>query len=96
MLEETLEQQAAHRSETKTWDAAVVGAGYVGVPLAHTLAGAGRSVLLIDVSPEVVDALNRGESHITDVPSDELAPLVETAAFARPRSTTSSETPTRS
>jgi UDP-N-acetyl-D-glucosamine dehydrogenase len=55
----------------------VVGAGYVGVPLAHTLATAGRSVLLIDVSENVVDALNRGQSHITDVPSEELASLVE-------------------
>jgi UDP-N-acetyl-D-glucosamine dehydrogenase len=76
MLEETLQPQAEHDQETKTWDAAVVGAGYVGVPLAHTLAAAGRSVLLIDVSPDLVAALNRGESHITDVPSAELAPLV--------------------
>ena len=53
-----------------------MGAGYVGVPLAHTLAQAGRSVLLIDVSPEVVDGINRGVSHIIDVPSEELAPLV--------------------
>jgi UDP-N-acetyl-D-glucosamine dehydrogenase len=76
MLEETLEQQAEQEPETKTWDAAVVGAGYVGVPLAHTLAEAGRSVLLIDISAELVAALNRGESHITDVPSEKLAPLV--------------------
>ncbi|HET6642444.1 MAG TPA: nucleotide sugar dehydrogenase [Gaiellaceae bacterium] len=77
MLEETIEPQTQQEPETRTWDAAVVGAGYVGVPLAHTLATAGRSVLLIDVSEEVVAALNRGESHIQDVPSEELAPLVE-------------------
>jgi UDP-N-acetyl-D-glucosamine dehydrogenase len=76
MLEEALEQQTRTEPETKPWDAAVVGAGYVGVPLAHILAGAGRSVLLIDISEEVVAALNRGESHIVDVPSEELAPLV--------------------
>jgi UDP-N-acetyl-D-glucosamine dehydrogenase len=76
MLEETLQQQREDEPEVKPWDAAVVGAGYVGVPLAHTLASAGRSVLLIDVSSDVVAALNRGESHITDVPSAELAPLV--------------------
>jgi UDP-N-acetyl-D-glucosamine dehydrogenase len=76
MLEETLQPQTDQERETKTWDAAVVGAGYVGVPLAHTLAAAGRSVLLIDVSTDVVAALNRGESHITDVASAELAPLV--------------------
>jgi UDP-N-acetyl-D-glucosamine dehydrogenase len=33
-------------------------------------------VLVVDVTDDVVDALNRGESHITDVPSATLAPLV--------------------
>jgi UDP-N-acetyl-D-glucosamine dehydrogenase len=77
VLEETIEPQTQREPDTRAWDAAVVGAGYVGVPLAHTLATAGRSVLLIDVSENVVDALNRGQSHITDVPSEELAALVE-------------------
>jgi UDP-N-acetyl-D-glucosamine dehydrogenase len=77
MLEERTEPQTPGTHETKTWDAAVVGAGYVGVPLAHTFATAGRSVLLIDVSQEVVDGINGGKSHIIDVPSEELAPLVE-------------------
>ena len=77
MLEERTEPLAPQSQDAKTWDAAVVGAGYVGVPLAHTLATAGRSVLLIDVSPEVVDGINRGVSHIIDVPSEELAPLVQ-------------------
>ena len=76
MLDQRTERETITEPETKTWDAAVVGAGYVGVPLAHTLAAAGRSVLLVDVSEEVVSALNRGESHIVDVPSERLAPLV--------------------
>jgi UDP-N-acetyl-D-glucosamine dehydrogenase len=76
MLERTVETELQQEPETKTWDAAVVGAGYVGVPLAHTLAAAGRSVLVIDVAGDVVAALNRGESHIKDVPSATLAPLV--------------------
>jgi UDP-N-acetyl-D-glucosamine dehydrogenase len=77
VLEETIEPQTEQEPTTRTWDAAVVGAGYVGVPLAHTLAAAGRSVLLIDVSENTVEALNRGQSHITDVPSEELASLVQ-------------------
>jgi UDP-N-acetyl-D-glucosamine dehydrogenase len=76
MLERTVDTELQPERETKTWDAAVVGAGYVGVPLAHSLAAAGRSVLVVDVADDVVDALNRGESHITDVPSATLAPLV--------------------
>jgi UDP-N-acetyl-D-glucosamine dehydrogenase len=59
------------------WDIAVVGAGYVGMPHAHAFAQAGRRVVLIDVLPHVVDAINRGESHISDVPSEALRPLVE-------------------
>src|SRR5918996_1396501 len=55
---------------------AIVGAGYVGVPLAQVFADAGRNVLLVDVNEQVVAALNRGESHIEDVPSDVLGPLV--------------------
>ncbi|HKN62723.1 MAG TPA: 3-hydroxyacyl-CoA dehydrogenase NAD-binding domain-containing protein, partial [Gaiellaceae bacterium] len=64
-------------AEGSNYDVAVVGAGYVGVPLAATFAEAGCKVLLVDVVEDVVAALNRGESHIADVPSDRLAPLVE-------------------
>jgi UDP-N-acetyl-D-glucosamine dehydrogenase len=58
-------------------DVAIVGAGYVGMPLARVFAGAGRTVVLRDVKPEVVEAVNRGESHIGDVPSGELKKLVD-------------------
>jgi UDP-N-acetyl-D-glucosamine dehydrogenase len=58
-------------------DVAIVGAGYVGVPLAQVFTEAGRNVLLVDVSAERVAMLNRGESDIDDVPSDVLAGLVE-------------------
>jgi UDP-N-acetyl-D-glucosamine dehydrogenase len=67
---------------TRTWDVAIVGAGYVGVPLAHTFATAGRSVVVIDASEEVVSRLNEGVSHIKDVPSDDLAPLVREKRIA--------------
>ncbi|HZS29735.1 MAG TPA: nucleotide sugar dehydrogenase [Gaiellaceae bacterium] len=59
------------------FDVAVIGAGYVGVPLAATFAEAGQRVLVLDVVEDVVAALNRGESHIEDVPSERLAALVE-------------------
>jgi UDP-N-acetyl-D-glucosamine dehydrogenase len=75
MIERT-EASAPAAAPARTWDVAIVGAGYVGVPLAHTFAGAGRRVLLVDVVQKVVDALNRGESHIEDIADEELAPLV--------------------
>jgi UDP-N-acetyl-D-glucosamine dehydrogenase len=58
-------------------DIVVVGAGYVGMPHAHTFAEAGKKVVLVDLLQAVVDAINRGESHIPDVPSDVLKPLVD-------------------
>jgi len=64
-------------SEGASYDIAVVGAGYVGVPLAATFAEAGCRVVVVDVLEDVVARLNRGESHIEDVPSERLAPLVE-------------------
>jgi UDP-N-acetyl-D-glucosamine dehydrogenase len=58
-------------------DVAIIGAGYVGVPLAQVFADAGRTVVLVDVKADVVDALNRGESHIEDVPSEQLKAHVD-------------------
>jgi UDP-N-acetyl-D-glucosamine dehydrogenase len=58
-------------------DVAIVGAGYVGMPLAQAFAQAGKTVVLVDVKPEVVEGINRGESHIVDVPSGELKQLVD-------------------
>jgi UDP-N-acetyl-D-glucosamine dehydrogenase len=58
-------------------DVAIVGAGYVGLPLAKVFAEAGKNVVLRDVQPQVVDAVNSGESHIGDVPSGELKKLVD-------------------
>src|SRR3954452_11573260 len=57
-------------------DVAIVGAGYVGVPLAQVFAEAGKAVVLVDVDEERVAMLNRGESYIEDVPSEALAKLV--------------------
>ena len=57
-------------------DVAIVGAGYVGVPLAQVFAAAGRTVVLVDVDASRVERLGRGESYIEDVPSEELARLV--------------------
>jgi len=58
-------------------DVAIVGAGYVGVPLAQVFAAAGQKVVLVDVDPKRVEQLNRGESYIEDVSPETLKPLVE-------------------
>jgi UDP-N-acetyl-D-glucosamine dehydrogenase len=81
MTEPGLKADSAETA-TRTWDVAIVGAGYVGVPLAHLLAGSGKSVLLVDIAEEVVAGLNRGESHIEDVPDEALGPLVAEGRIA--------------
>jgi UDP-N-acetyl-D-glucosamine dehydrogenase len=67
---------SARADEPATFDVAIVGAGYVGVPLAQVFAEAGRSVLLVDVDADRVAALNRGDSYIEDVPPEKLRELV--------------------
>src|SRR5919201_1921529 len=58
-------------------EVAIIGAGYVGMPLAQVFADAGKSVVLVDVNEDVVEGIKRGESHIDDVSSGELKRLVE-------------------
>jgi UDP-N-acetyl-D-glucosamine dehydrogenase len=57
--------------------AGVIGLGYVGLPLAVEMARSGYRVIGFDVSPRVVDAINRGESHIQDVNGEQLAQYVK-------------------
>jgi len=63
-------------------DVAIVGAGYVGVPLAHAFAEVGKSVVLVDIDPTRVERLNHGESYIEDIPSETLKPLVESGRIS--------------
>jgi UDP-N-acetyl-D-glucosamine dehydrogenase len=53
-----------------------LGLGYVGLPLSVEFAEAGLHVTGFDLSPAKVEAINRGESYIKDVPTERLAALV--------------------
>ena len=55
---------------------AILGLGYVGLPLAVVFAEAGFHVLGIDPDQRKVDMVRRGESHIQDVPSEQVERLV--------------------
>lgn len=67
----------AHKIRTRAAKVGVVGLGYVGLPLAVEFARAGFEVTGIDVDPRKVDRINAGDSYVGDVPSADLAPLVE-------------------
>ena len=68
---------------------AVVGLGYVGLPLAVDLAAAGHEVLAVDTSAARVDQLRAGESYIADVPSDAVAQLIYSGSLSPVTPTTS-------
>ena len=61
---------------SRTATVAVVGLGYVGLPLAVAFAKKGFAVKGIDVAQRRVERLNRKESYITDVPSRDIAAIV--------------------
>jgi UDP-N-acetyl-D-glucosamine dehydrogenase len=65
-----------------TPELAIIGAGYVGLPLARCFAEAGVSVVLVDVDADRVASISRGESYVEDVPDEALAPLVEAGTLA--------------
>jgi len=65
-----------NKIESKTARVGIVGLGYVGLPLAVEFANAGFSVTGIDVLQGKVDSLNRGQSHVQDVASSEVAKLM--------------------
>ena len=58
-------------------EVAIVGAGYVGLPLAEAFAAAGVAVVLIDVDAERVAAIGRGASYVEDVAPGALASAVD-------------------
>ncbi len=61
----------------RTAHVAIIGLGYVGLPLATAFAKAGFRVTGVEVDRRKVDAITMGESYIPDVPTEELVPHVE-------------------
>lgn len=60
----------------------IIGMGYVGLPLAVEIAGAGFHVIGIDIDKDKVGMINHGESYIPDVSSSSVKGLVERGLFS--------------
>lgn len=74
---ELVAKEMADKIRSRQARVGVVGLGYVGLPLAVEFAKAGFRVTGIDVSQAKTERVNLGDSYVGDVPSDALAPLVE-------------------
>jgi len=69
MADKSTRDQASERAET----VAVVGLGYVGLPLAVEFCERGFTVVGIDIDPAKIDTLRHGRSYIDDVSSEAVA-----------------------
>ena len=67
--------------ETRKATAAVIGLGYVGLPLAMEIAAAGFKVIGIDLDATKIAALKQGKSYILDVPEKLIAYTIHTGQF---------------
>ncbi|MFZ1072537.1 MAG: nucleotide sugar dehydrogenase [Verrucomicrobiia bacterium] len=61
---------------------AVVGLGYVGLPLSLQFARSGVTVLGLDIDPAKVEALNSGRSYIKHISAEAIAEAVEAKMFS--------------
>ena len=71
-IKDLLNAKLSDRSAT----VAILGLGYVGLPLAVVFAEAGYKVIGVDPIAEKVARVNRGDSYVMDIPSAQLASLV--------------------
>ncbi len=67
---------------SKTMKIAVVGLGYVGLPLSLQFARSCVSVLGIDVDPKKVELLNNGQSYIKHIEGSAIAELLSSGKFS--------------
>ena len=71
----------AQRVDGRSTTVAVVGLGYVGLPLVVAFAEVGFPTIGFDISNKTVDALNAGSSHIDDITSERVAAIVGAKKF---------------
>jgi UDP-N-acetyl-D-glucosamine dehydrogenase len=76
-----LADRLAQRIEQRTARVAVLGLGYVGLPLAETFAWGGYPVIGFDIDPEKIEKLRKGESYIGHIDSERVAELAGSGRF---------------
>jgi len=76
-----MERQLAHKIETRTARVAVIGQGYVGLPLALEYARAGFTAVGVDTDRDRIAALSLGQSPTPDVADAELAEFLASGRY---------------
>lgn len=71
-----------NRIRTRKAVSGIIGLGYVGLPLAMTLAEAGFKVVGLDISKAKVKLLNSGKSDIDDIPNETVRQAVQSGHFS--------------
>lgn len=61
---------------------AIIGLGYVGLPLSLQFARSGVNVLGLDIDTQKVDSLNQGRSYIKHIPAEAVAEAVKQGVFS--------------
>lgn len=75
-------QELIGKLQSKKARVAVLGLGYVGLPLAVVFAESGFTVIGIDPIREKVDALNTGKSYVLDISDNKVQSLLNAGSFS--------------
>ena len=75
--QEALFTQLKNKIKNRRATVAIIGLGYVGLPLAVEMAKAGQRVFGIDVNDEKIRMIKRGVSYVQDVKSSDLRKVVK-------------------
>ena len=73
----TVKENLINQLKDRSARVAILGLGYVGLPLAAVMAEAGFRVVGIDPDKRKVDCIQQGVSHIQDVPTEQVRRLVQ-------------------
>lgn len=76
------QDQLSRKFHDRSAKVAILGLGYVGLPLATIFAEAGFNVVGVEPDQAKVDMLRSGKSYVQDVPTENLARLIESGKLS--------------
>ena len=76
------QDQLSRKFHDRSARVAILGLGYVGLPLATIFAEAGFTVVGVEPDQAKVDMLRSGKSYVQDVPTENLAKLIESGKLS--------------